>query len=378
MKIRGKYVAIDFQNTKYNAFIPEKLPFREKLEIDNELLRAVASAYESIGRVEGRKNSLPDFEVIASMYVKREAVLSSQIEGTEASLKDILSKEKEIQAGKATDDEKVTYNYVKAVNYGLERMKKTGMTLDLVKDLHRILLKGTRGENKEPGALRKRQNLIVNSMNQITFVPPPVRHVENLMKNLVDYINDEKEKSSDILKCSLMHYQFETIHPFLDGNGRIGRLLINLFLVDKQVLSSPMLYMSIYLLKNRSAYYNALGRARKDGDFKGWIMFFMKGVEETGKDVYELSGKIISLKKRTIKKAFDRMERTSAGMDAAIADLFRYPITSVNRISESTGLSYNASKTIIEKLVSQKILSPYDERERDRKFVFGEYLKLLE
>lgn len=377
MKIKGKYEKIDFQDKKIDAFIPEKLPFSEKIEIDDELLQAVTLAYGAVSRVEGMLSVLPDFEIMASMYVKREAVLSSQIEGTEASLEDILSKEREILLGKATDDEKVTYNYVKAMNHGLEAINRRGMSLELIKELHGILLKGTRGEEKDPGILRNRQNLLVNSMNQITFVPPPAKDVEKLMKNLVDYINNEKDKSSELLKCSLMHYQFETIHPFLDGNGRIGRLLITLYLVNKKIISSPVLYLSIFLLKNRGAYYNALGNARKNGDFKGWIMFFMKGIEETGEDVYELSAKIISLKKKTIKKALESTERSSAGMERAVLDLFKYPITSVNRISESTGLSYNASKAIIEKLVSQKILVPYGDRERDRKFIFEEYFQFF-
>lgn len=380
MKINGKYVKVASPSGKgsVNSFIPDKLPNKSQLSVSKALFSAIALSNKAIGRLEGRMHNLPEYEMILSLYIKKEAVLSSQIEGTEASLGDILSKEKEILQGRASEDEKVTYNYVKAINYGLEKIKKAEISNDLIKQLHKLLLTGTRGEKKNPGEYRNVQNYLVNSRREITFTPPPSDKIPHLMQNLTEYINNDKDSTLNLIKCAIMHYQFETIHPFFDGNGRIGRLLITLFLAKRQELSFPILYMSYYFQKYKQEYYKHLSDARNKGDLENWILFFLEGIEETSVEVFELTDSIRILKEKTTKKIMESQERASAGMFLVINDIFNYPITSVNRISSISGLSYNASKAIVEKLIKLKILEPNDNKERDRKFVFRDYIRILE
>ncbi len=380
MKNNGKYVKVKSPHGKgtVESFIPDELPGRKPLSITPELLSAIAASSSALGKLEGKINNLPDHEIIISQYIKKEAVLSSQIEGTEASLTDILSKENKILKGSATDDEKVTYNYVKAVNYGLSETKKTDFSVDIIKKLHKILLEGTRGEKKQPGELRIKQNYLVNSRNEITFTPPPPDKVPGLMKNMIEYANNYKDPTLNLIKCGILHYQFETIHPFLDGNGRIGRLLIMLFLAKKKELSSPVLYMSYFFKKHKGEYYRRLSEARSKGELENWILFFLRGVEETSTEVSTLSDKIYYLKQRITKDVMESQERASSGMLAVINDLFNYPITSVNRIVSVTGLSYNASKAIVEKLIKLNILKQFNAKERDRQYVFTEYIRILE
>lgn len=375
----GSYKEQHSGNLVYNAFIPKPLPPEPPLQFDSELTHLLSQADQSIGRLDGIIKHIPNPDLFVLMYVKKEAVLSSQIEGTQASLADILEKEENIIAGESDDDVKVTLNYIKALNEGLELAKKLPMSLRLIKELHRILLTGTRGESRHPGEFRTTQNWIGAHNSTLTtarFVPPPPDEMNQALNDLEKYLHQPKAYPV-LIESGLVHVQFETIHPFADGNGRIGRLLITFMLSLNNVISQPILYLSYYLKKNRSEYYDRLIAVRDNDDWEGWLKFFLKGIIDTSNNAVELTNKIGQLQKRNLELVRANMPRYSAKSIELLEKIYIHPIFTVNKAAELCGVTYNAAKGIIRRLIELKIIAEPPEKKRNQKYHFREYINLL-
>ena len=284
----------------YECFIPHNLK-ELKLDIDDQLQSLINKAYLLLGRLDGMAITLPDIDLFVSMYVQKEAVISSQIEGTQASLIDVLQKDRNNEKIKDTEE---IVNYIKATNYAFKRLEELPLCMRLIKETHSVLLSGVRGNEKSPGEFRKSQNWIGYTgctLNTASFVPPSPEEMEHSLSDLEKYIHEDSS-ISNLIKTALIHYQFETIHPFLDGNGRMGRLLIVLFLKERGLIEYPVLYLSYFFKKNRNRYYELLNNVRIKGEFEEWIKFFIEGICEISEDAISSIQKIIKLKRIDMEK----------------------------------------------------------------------------
>ncbi|OGS22541.1 MAG: cell filamentation protein Fic [Elusimicrobia bacterium RIFOXYA2_FULL_39_19] len=363
----------------YNAFIPKPLPPNPPIKFDSELTNLLSEADRAIGRLDGVLNNIPNPDLFVMMYVKKEAVLSSQIEGTQASLSDILDKEEDILSGEKSNDVIATLNYINAMNYGMERIKKFPLSLRLIREIHQRLLVNVRGHEKEPGEFRIGQNWVGPQgckLAEAAYVPPPVHEMNEALGELEKYLHAQKVYPA-LIECGLIHAQFETIHPFLDGNGRIGRLLITFLLCTGGVIAQPLLYLSYYFKKNKQAYYEKLMSVRVDGNWEGWLKFFLKGISETSENVVGLSNKILDLKKSKEELVRKSMRRSSINMMDLLEKLYVHPVITVNKASELCDISYNAAKSIIKTLEGLNLLTEKSGKKRDRKYYFKEYIDLL-
>jgi Fic family protein len=326
----GRYIN---QSTGYRAFIPKPLPPEPPIQFDDELQSVLSKADRALARLDGITTVLPNPDLFIGMYVKKEALLSSQIEGTEASMQGILEFEANLIPKEDINEVKQVINYIKAMNYGLDRIKEFPMSLRLVKEIHKTLLEGTRGRHRTPGEFKKSQNWIGppgSTIVNATYIPPPPNMMLSLMGELEKYFY-AKERIPDLVRIALIHAQFETIHPFLDGNGRIGRLLITLYLIWKKILTNPTLYLSFYLKKNRTAYYDLLMKIRTDGDWEQWIKFFLKGIYTTCDEATNTAHEIIKLKERLLTKIY-KNAITSIYAVRLLDLLFETPLISVKNV----------------------------------------------
>ncbi len=375
----GYYVKQLQGDLAYKAFLPKPLPPKPGVQL-NSLAKTLSKADQHIGRLDGLLKNIPNPELLILMYMKKEAVLSSQIEGTQASLSDILEKEENILAGiTENNDVRSTLNYIKAMDYGLKRIRKDNfpLSLRLIKELHKILLTGVRGKDKRPGKFRKSQNWIGPegcAIADALFVPPPVFEMNEAMGQLEKYLYDENNPV--LIKCGLIHAQFETIHPFLDGNGRIGRLLITLLLILNNVISEPGLYLSYYFQKHKIEYYERLMAVRLSGDWENWLKFFLTGIAETSDNAIELSNKIIKLHKGYSELVREKMTRASAAIQF-LNKIFIHPVFTVNEIKNYCNVSYNTAKNMIIKFKTLGIITKGNDKQRNRKYFFTEYISLL-
>lgn len=311
------------------------------------------------------------------MYIRKEAVLSSQIEGTQSSLSDLLLFETEEALGAPIDDVQEVSNYVKAMNYGLERLKELPISLRLIREIHKKLMTGARGGNKMPGEFRRSQNWIGGSRpGNAKFVPPPP---EEMIKNLNDFesfLHDKNVKLPILIKAALSHVQFETIHPFLDGNGRIGRLLITFILCAEGILKQPLLYLSLYFKANRQNYYNHLQSVRETGNWEAWIKFFLSGVIDTANQATETAQSIISLFDNDQKKLEENNKSTAAIM--LIHNYFqKHPISNTTKIKEACDLSLPTILRSLTTLEEYGIIKEITGKDRHKIFVYHTYLEIL-
>jgi len=375
----GYYVKQLQGDLAYKAFLPNPLPPKPGIQL-NSLVKTLSMADQRIGRLDGLLKNIPNPELFVLMYMKKEAVLSSQIEGTQASLSDILEKEEDILSGiTENNDVTTTLNYVKAMDYGLERIRKDKfpLSLRLIKELHKILLTGVRGKDKRPGEFRKSQNWIGPEgcpLAAALFVPPPVYEMNDAMGQLEKYLYDENNPV--LIKCGLIHAQFETIHPFLDGNGRIGRLLITLLLILNNVISEPGLYLSYYFQKRKIEYYEKLTAIRLSGDWENWLKFFLTGIAETSDNAIELSNNIIKLRKEYSELVREKMIRSSTAIQF-LDKIFIHPVFTVNEIKNYCNVSYNTAKNMIIKFKTLGIITEGSNKHRNRKYFFTKYISLL-
>jgi len=366
------------QSAGYRAFIPNPLPPDPCIELDDELQSLLSKADRALARLDGITTVFPNPDLFIGMYVKKEALLSSQIEGTEASMQGILEFEANLTPKDNINEVKQVINYIKAMNYGLERIKEFPMSLRLIKEIHKILLEGTRGRHRTPGEFKKSQNWIEppgSTIVNATYVPPPPDMMLSLMGDLEKYFYAE-DKIPDLVRIALIHAQFETIHPFLDGNGRIGRLFITFYLIWKKILAKPTLYLSFYLKKNRTAYYDLLMKIRTDGDWEQWIKFFLKGIYTTCDEAINTAHEIIKLKERLLLKIYEN-GITSIYAVRLLDLLFETPLVSGKNAVDVLKISPVAINQLIKKFERIGILKEITGKKRYRKYMFKDYVDII-
>jgi Fic family protein len=374
MQRSGAYIK---QPTGYRAFIPAPLPPKPALRMEGELQNLLSRADMALARLDGLAEILPNVDLFIAMYVKKEAVLSSQIEGTQTSLDDFLAYESGDRLENLNDVTEVV-NYVKAINYGIERLQSLPMSLRLIKEIHAILLESVRGSERSPGEFKQSQNWIGPPgciLNEASFVPPPPHEARTAMGDLEHYFH-AKTKLPVLIDCALIHYQFETIHPFLDGNGRMGRLLTTFFLYWKEVMHRPLLYLSYYFKKNRQEYYDRLNMVRNTGNYEQWVDFFLKGVVDIANSAMDTARRILELQSRHRRLLWEK--KISSPIAVGILEqLFFTPVVSIGQTAERFDISYQAASTIVSQLEKAGILRETTGRKRDKRFVYNDYLDIL-
>ena len=359
----------------YECVVPHDLKYL-KLNIDGELQNLINRAYLLLGRLDGMATTLPDINLFVSMYVQKEAVISSQIEGTQASLIDVLQKDRKNEKIKDTEE---IVNYIKATNYAFKRLEELPLCMRLIKETHSILLSGVRGNEKSPGEFRKSQNWIGYAgckLNTASFVPPAPGEMEKSLTDLEKYIHEDSF-IPNLIKIALIHYQFETIHPFLDGNGRMGRLLIVLFLKERGLIEYPVLYLSYFFKKNRNRYYELLNNVRVKGEFEEWIKFFIKGICEISEDAISSIQKIIELKKADIEKIRNIPKGNISNLLLIYDYLLKHPFLETEDIRRLSDLSKPTVNKLLETLIELEILELVEEKKRYKQYVYRKYVDIL-
>jgi Fic family protein len=376
MKTRaGRYRTNLTGEMAYKSFIPSVLPPQPPVAPDAEGIAALVTANKWIGVLDALSTKIPNVNLFISMYVRKEALLSSQIEGTQATLDDLLDPDIESNINSDVAD---VVNYIKAVEFGLDRLRTLPLCNRLIRETHAVLLQDGRGEEKSPGEFRTSQNWIGPSgctLKQARYIPPVPEDMVNAMSDLEKFINADDEMDS-MIKAALIHYQFETIHPFLDGNGRIGRLLIMLFLIEKGLLHSPALYISYFLKKNRIEYYDRMTEVRRTGNYEQWVKFFLEAVSESARDAVDTIDQLIALHDKNL--ALVSAEGRGAG---TAIKLFQHleacPIIEIKKTAVNLGMSYNAVANAVKRLIGKQILVKKEKSGRSRTFAYEDYLKIL-
>ena len=371
----GKFV---IQPAGYRAFVPKPLPPSPAIRYDEEIQSLLSKADRSLARLDGITTVLPNPDFFIAMYVKKEALLSSQIEGTQASLEGVLEFEADLIPKENLDEIKEVINYVKALNYGMGRLKELPMSLRLIKEIHKILLEETRGAHRNPGQFRRSQNWIGPPgfpLSDAIFVPPPPDQVMPAMGEIEKFLHQESN-IPPLVKIGLIHAQFETIHPFLDGNGRIGRLLITFYLFWKEILSKPLLYLSFYLKKKRPEYYDLLMKVRIDGAWEEWITFFLKGISETSEEAAKSAREIIQLKEKLMAELY-KSSIASIYAVRLIDLLFEIPLISTKEIIEKLKISKETANELVKKFEKIGILKEITGKQRYKKYSFKRYIEII-
>jgi len=359
----------------YRAFIPAPLPPDPPLAFDAQLATILGRAGTALGRLDGVAATLPNPEFFVAMYVRREAVLSSQIEGTQSTLDDVLAFE--IDAGRASmpRDIREVVNYIKAMDYGLNRLGTLPLSLRLLREIHERLMAGMRGGSKSPGKFRESQNWIGGrNLTEATYIPPPEHEMRTALGNLERFLHDSGGLDP-LIVCALTHAQFETIRPFLDGNGRMGRLLITFLLCHEHVLQRPVLYLSHYLKQHRATYYDRLMAIRFAGDWEGWLRFFLTGVAEVAREAEQTARHIVRLREDLRLRA--QAARMSASAFRLLDYLFEQPLIHVNAARDYLKISYVAANDLIRELCDLGVLKEITGNYRNRVFRFDPYLDLF-
>jgi Fic family protein len=367
------------QPAGYRAFVPTPLPPVPPIQIAGELQTLLSRADLALGRLDGSIQTLPNPDLFVFMYVRKEAVLSSQIEGTQSSLQDLLSAEAQIFAPERPRDVDEVINYVRAMNRGLERLRDLPVSVRLIREIHQLLLTGVRGSHRTPGELRRSQNWIGPdgcTLNEAIFVPPPPDMVPDALSALERFLHEYTELPL-LIKIGLAHAQFETVHPFLDGNGRIGRLLITFLLCESRVLQKPVLYLSHYLKRHRQTYYDLLQATRDRGEFEQWLRFFLTGVAEVSAEATDTVRRILSLREQHRTAIADRLGYAAGNGHRVLEHLFVHPIVSVNDVRDLIGTTYPAANQLIERLTELGILAEITGQARNRRFRYNPYITLF-
>lgn len=374
----GRYIqSSTTAGESFSSYVPSALPPAPPLNME-ELYSLLDRATAALGRLDGMSLLLPETSLFLYMYVRKEAVLSSQIEGTQSSLSDLLLFENEQVPGVPLDDVTEVSCYVSAMTYGLERLKDLPLSLRLIREIHAKLMSNARGSNKQPGEFRTSQNWVGGTRpGKAHFVPPPPEKLMECLDQFEKFLHDGNVKMPSLIKAALAHVQFETIHPFLDGNGRLGRLLIILILHVEGVIKEPLLYLSLYLKQNRDDYYSHLQSVRETGDWEAWIKFFLTGVIETAYQATETARAILNLFSQ------DRSYVVSSGQaTASVLMIFDHlqknPITDTSKIRESCSISLPTVLRALDSLQKLGIIREITGKERHKIFVYEKYLSLLQ
>lgn len=364
----------------YKTFVPKSLPPNPPLELDGQLLRLLSKADQALGRLDGVAEVLPNPDLFVMMYIKKEAVLSSQIEGTQASLMDVLEFEAKALDPYKSSDVREVVNYIKGINYGLDRIKQDkNISISMIRKIHAYLLEDARGGERDPGNLRNIQNWIGApdcDISEAIFIPPEIKDMNIALKNLEEFIKKDYELPP-LIKAGLVHSQFETIHPFIDGNGRIGRLLITLILTQSGCLSRPLLYPSYYFKQNRAEYYDRLQAVRDMGEWELWLSFFLNGMYKASTEAIKTSMKILELRKRQQEVIIEKLGKKSGSALKLFDELFNSPLVTVNSIAKITGLSYPNSNRLASIFEELDILEEITGQKRNRIFEFIKYMEIL-
>lgn len=361
-------------HTGYEFFIPTKVN-DVWIWDDPKLNQLIEKAALKLGELNSFSKLVPNIDLFIQLHVTKEAVISSRIEGTQTNMDEALMDEDEI-APDRKDDWKEVNNYIKSLDNAIEQLQKLPISSRLLRETHKTLLDSVRGEYKLPGEFRSSQNWIGgSSLLDATFIPPHQDYVGELMSDLENFIHNEDINVPNLIKIAIAHYQFETIHPFLDGNGRIGRLLITLFLVDKKILTKPLLYLSAYFEKNKSLYYDNLTFVRTKSDMKQWLKYFLVGVIETAEKSSQTLSNILEMKTILELKINSEFGRKSQSAMILLQYLLKKPIVNVNQAKEKMNLSYNAANSLISDFIKAKILKEVTGYNRNRVFVFDDFLK---
>ena len=375
----GRYVTISTVGAeRVRAFVPHPLPPKPPLEIESALQQRLDGALVALGRLDSVASRLPSLELLLYAYVRKEAVLSSQIEGTQSTLTDLLLFELDEAPGVPLDDVKEVSSYVAALDHGVQRLRG-GFPLSnrLLREVHAILLGSGRGSDKRPGEFRRSQNWIGGTRpGNAIFVPPPPQEIEPAMAGLERFLHDEPAPTPPLVKAALAHVQFETVHPFLDGNGRVGRMLITLSLLADGVLRAPLLYLSLFFRRHRRLYYERLDAVRREGAWGAWLDFFAQGVSETATSAFETANRLEAL------VAADRarlaeLGRRRGSTPEILAAFERHPIASTDALARRTSLPFTTVSRAIERLEELGLVAEVTGRRRNRRFAYSSYLKLL-
>lgn len=360
----------------YESFRPAPLPPNPPIEVSGELLTKLIDANKKIATLEGLSSRIPNMGLFVSMYVRKEALLSSQIEGTQCTLEDILNPLIDNNTNRDVSD---VINYIRATEFALERLKTLPLCNRLIKETHAVLLESVRGQEKNPGEFRYSQNWIGgqgSTLRNARYIPPNPDDMLTTMSDLEKYINSD-DTLDPLIQAALIHYQFETTHPFLDGNGRVGRLLITLFLMEKGILSTPALYISYYLKMNRIEYYDRMTQVRRTGDYEQWISFFLQAFADSAEDAIHTIDQLTALHDKNIKlfDALTKRQRTS------VLKVFSYlesnPIIDIQKTATALEMSYNTVSKVVSILIGDGILEQTDKSGKTKIYSYIEYLDIL-
>lgn len=376
MKTRSGVYRINLSGeAEYRSFVPASLPPHPELEIDSDMLNALIGANRSIAALESLATRIPDMDLFISMYVRKEALMSSQIEGTQATLEDVFDPMITENTNRNVAD---VVNYIKATEYAISRLTTLPLCNRLLKEAHAVLMEGVRGQEKDPGEFRYSQNWIGgqgSNLKTARYIPPHPEDMINAMSDLEKYMNRE-DSLDNLIRAALIHYQFETIHPFLDGNGRIGRLLITLFLMKQKVLTTPALYISYFLKKNRIEYYDRMTEVRNKGNYEQWVKFFLMAIEASAEDAIETIDELNALRLKN-ENIIESMKRSSKNVMLIFRYLESNPIIDIGQTAKAVGISFNTASSAVKKLVDVGILVQTENVSRNRTFSYEAYLNIL-
>lgn len=375
MNRAGKYVKNLSNEAMYKSFKPSPLPPNPRIELNDDMYKKLMEAKNELVKLKTVFNILPDMERFISMYVRKESLISSQIEGTQCTLDDVLDPNVDENANLDVAD---VINYVNATNYAIKRLEKLPLCNRLLRETHEVLMDGVRGQEKNPGEFRISQNWIgaANcSLKEARYIPPNVEDMTEAMSDLEKYINEE-DGYDPLIKIALIHYQFETIHPFLDGNGRIGRLEILLYIMEQGLLDKPVIYISYFLKKNQIEYYDRISEVRRTGNYEQWVSFFLEVVSYAAKDAIESIEKIRKLHEINVEK-LPKTNRKKDNLKILFDYIEKSPIIAVKNTAEALGVSYNTVNNAIKKLVELGILKETTNSMRNKVYVYEEYLEIL-
>ncbi len=372
----GRYIR---QPAGYRAFIPEPLPPVPPVQLTGEIQRLLSEADRALGRLDGSIQTLPNPDLFVFMYVRKEAVLSSQIEGTQSSLNDLLAAEAHVLSSDQPKDVDEVVNYVRAMNHGLDQLHTLPLSVRLIREIHAELLRGVRGSQLTPGELRRSQNWIGpggSMLMDAAFVPPPPEEVPAALGELERFLHAPTDLPA-LLQIGLAHVQFETIHPFLDGNGRVGRLLITFYLCERGILQKPVLYLSHYFKKHRAAYYDHLQAVRDSGEWERWLTFFLRGVIEVSAQATDTARRILALREEHRAAVTTHLARAAANGHRVLEHLYERPIVSVADIQTLLGTTYPAASNVVNRLATLGILREITGYRRNRLFRYESYIQLF-
>lgn len=375
MKRAGIYVDNLNGEAMYQSFKPNPLPPIPEIEMDGVIVKLLIDANKQLVKLDTASQLISNADLFISMYVRKEALISSQIEGTQCTLDDVLDPEVEANANLDVSD---VINYVKATQYALKRLERLPLCCRLIREIHEVLMENVRGQDKTPGEFRHSQNWIgpANcSLKDARYIPPNVEDMQTAMSDLEKYINENVDYDP-LIRAALIHYQFETIHPFLDGNGRIGRLLILLYLMEQRLIEKPVIYISYFLKKNQIEYYDRISEVRRTGNFEQWIRFFLEAVSKASSDSLEAIRQLSVLHDTNVEK-LPKTTRSKDNLRAVFDYIEQYPIIDIKRTAKELEVSYNTVAAAVRKLVELGILQETTNAARNRVFAYEEYLAIL-